>query len=271
MPSIACCKRTVRSRSSVRVRQHELEKQRLAQSRRHLGDENRVAGVDKRLVGMRQHGVHRVAHLVRQREHRIQRVVVVEQHVGLGAIHRRRIRPAPLAGVLVHVDRLAEQHLAHRPLIVDAQRRDRLGQPFQDVVVGILPVEVDEGNRRVVRMVAVEAERALAQAVIAAQRLGSRFGFGDQILDHGGRNVVAVQRRVERRAVAAGLRIEPVALQHAVVQRRIGIDRRLKGAVKRPERRRAIGLIAVGRQNGAILPVAEGDLARRSRARSRDA
>ena len=65
----------------------------------------------------------------------------------------------------------------------------------------------------------------------------------DQVFDDGGRNVVAVQRGIERRPIAARLRVEPVALQHAVVQRRVGIDGRFVDFVKLVKRRGAIGLI----------------------------
>ena len=101
-----------------RARQHVIEEQHLAQRRRHFGDENRVVGVHERLMGLRQHRVHRVPHLVRQREHRIERVVVVQQHVRMHAVHRRRIRAAALAGVFVHVDPAPVERLPDAPLIV---------------------------------------------------------------------------------------------------------------------------------------------------------
>jgi hypothetical protein len=52
-----------------RALEHQVEEQCFAQRGRHFGDEDRVAGVDERLRSMRQHRVHRVAHLVREREH----------------------------------------------------------------------------------------------------------------------------------------------------------------------------------------------------------
>ena len=120
---MACWSSTMRSRAIGGAVEHEVEKQRLAQRRRHLGDEDRVRRVDERLVRVRQERVHRVPHLVRQREHRVERVVVVEQHVRVDAVHRRRVGAAPLAGILVDVDPVAEQRVAQLPLVVGAERR----------------------------------------------------------------------------------------------------------------------------------------------------
>jgi len=94
-------------------------------------------------------------------------------------------------------------------------------------------------------VIRVEPEDSLAQPVIPAKRPGFRLRRLDQVLDDGRRNVVAVKRRVERRAIAARLRVEPVALQNAVVQRRIRIDAGFEQLVVFDERRRAIALMPI--------------------------
>ena len=109
-------------------------------------------------------------------------------------------------------------------------------------------------------MVRIEPENALAQPVIAAERLGACLRALDQVLDDRRRDVVAVQRRLERRPVAARLRVEPVALEDGVVERRVRVDRRREQRVVRGKGRRAIRLIAIGRENRAVLPVGERDL-----------
>ncbi len=96
--------------------------------------------------------------------------------------------------------------------------------------------------------------------MIAAQRIGAGPGRGDEVLHDGGRNVVAVQRGVERRGVAARLREKQVALQHGVVERCVGVDGRLVNLVKLLIRDSPIGLVAVRRQDGAVLAVRERDL-----------
>jgi hypothetical protein len=58
-----------------RALQEMVEQQRFRQRRRHFGDEDRVIRVHERLPLVGQHRVHRVSHLVRQREHVVQRVV----------------------------------------------------------------------------------------------------------------------------------------------------------------------------------------------------
>ena len=47
-------------------------------------------------------------------------------------------------------------------------------------------------------MVARRGRALLAQAMVASERLGAGPGRVDQVVDDGGRNVVDVQRRVER-------------------------------------------------------------------------
>ena len=59
-------------------------------------------------------------------------------------------------------------------------------------------------------------------------------------------------------AVASRLRVEPVALQHAVVERRVRIDRRFVDLVKFVKRGSAICLIRIRRQDRAVLSVGEG-------------
>ncbi len=59
------------------------------------------------------------------------------------------------------------------------------------------------------------------------------------------------------RLVAARLRVEPVALQDAVVERRVGVDVRGEHLVVGVERGGAVGLVAVGRENGAVLAVGQ--------------
>jgi hypothetical protein len=110
-------------------------------------------------------------------------------------------------------------------------------------------------------MIGVEPEHPFAQSMVAAERLGTGLGCRDEVFDDGGRNIVAVQRRVERRGVASRLREKQVTLQHGVVERRVGIDRRLVNLVKLLICDGAIRLAAVRRQNGAVLTVGERDLA----------
>ncbi len=239
------------------ARQHVIEEQRFAQRRRHLGHENRVAGIDERLVRMREARVHRMPHLVRQREDGVERVVVIEQHVGMHAVDGRRVRPASLSRIFVHVDPLTRQHLANRLLVRGAQRRHRRRQPLEHIVVRVFPIEVDQRKRGVVRVVGVESEHALAQPVVPAQRLGAGLRRLDEVLDDRGWNVVAVQRRLERRRISAGSRVKPIALKHGVVQRRVRVGVRFVQFVQLAIRQSAIRLVAIRGEDGAVLAVGQ--------------
>ncbi len=102
-----------------------------------------------------------------------------------------------------------------------------------------------------------QSEHPLAQPVVALERRRRRLRRLDQVLDDGRRNVVAVKRGVERRTVPARLREEPVALEHAVVERGVGIDRDVVQLVELREGVRSIGLVPVRREHRAVLAVGE--------------
>ena len=95
--------------------------------------------------------------------------------------------------------------------------------------------------------------------MIPAKRRDPVLGLANQVLDHAGRNGVAEQRRVERRLVATGARLEPVALHDTVVERRVGVDVADIGVVQRFIGGLAVSLRAAGRQQLAILPIAHFD------------
>ena len=95
--------------------------------------------------------------------------------------------------------------------------------------------------------------------MIASQRRHASARRLDQVLDDRRGNVVAVQRRLERALVAARARVEPVALTDGVVEGGVRVQRRAIGLVQRGERLFAIRLLAARREDGAILPVRDGD------------
>ena len=74
----------------------------------------------------------------------------------------------------------------------------------------------------------------------------------------------AVERRLDRRVVVARPRVKPVALVRAVHDGRVRIEVGLIGAVMRKKREPAVGLIAVGRQDGPVLAVRHRDLLARA-------
>ena len=66
-----------------------------------------------------------------------------------------------------------------------------------------------------------------------------------------------MQRRIESGLVIPSTRVEPVALQHAVVERRVRILVGRIGAVERPVRSSPILLMPVGLEHRTVLTVAE--------------
>ena len=104
-------------------------------------------------------------------------------------------------------------------------------------------------------MIRRHAKGLAAELVIALERCDPGSGGLDEILDDRRRDVVAVERGVERARVAPRAGLEPVALADAVVERRVGVEAVLVGLVERAERRGAVCLFAPRRQDRAVLPV----------------
>ena len=236
--------------------QHQVEQQRLAQRRGHFGHEDRVARVHERLRRVRQQRVHRVAHLVRQREDGVEGVVVIEEHVRVGAVHRRRVGAAPLALVLVDVNPPARKGLPHALLVLGAERGHRVHHPVLHLLVLVVRLVLDQRHERVEHVVVGEAQRALAQLVIAAKGPHAGLGLVNEVLDDARGNGVAEERRIERGGVAARARLKPIALHHAVVHGGVGVDVGDVRVVERLVRRAAVGLRATRGQQLPVLPVA---------------
>ena len=251
-----------------RVREPVIEQQRFAQRRRHLGDEDGVVRVHEWLALVRQHRVHRVPHLVREREGGIERVVVVHEHVRMHAVHRCRVGTRALAVVLVDVHPTPLEAGGEALLVLPAERRDRCDDPLHHLLVRVVLGEVHQRNRPVVEVIRLELEGAAPQLLVALEGRDVGARRGNQVLDDGDGDVVAVEGGLERRCVAAGTRLVPVALQHAVVERRVGIERGLEGAVVGLEGAGAIGLHAVGGQQRAVARIGDLHLSRRCSARS---
>ena len=108
-------------------------------------------------------------------------------------------------------------------------------------------------------MIGVELEQFFAQVHIALQRVGAIANRVDQRRYHGWRNVITVERCLQRRWVFASLRFEPTTLHDAVVYRGVGVGGRGIGIEVCLKRLCAIGLVVVGRQQSLIVARGERD------------
>ena len=96
--------------------------------------------------------------------------------------------------------------------------------------------------------------------MVATKRFHACASHIDERLDDGRGDGVAEERGVEGRVEAARPTDEPVAMQHAVVQCRVGVLMCRERPVNGFEGGAAIGLHPAGRENGAILAVGDDDL-----------
>ncbi|MNI63903.1 hypothetical protein D3C73_1193130 [compost metagenome] len=105
-----------------RFLQQIVHQQRFVRSRGHLCEENCILRVTVFQRSVRIIGVERVTHFMRQREHAVQVVVMVEQHVRMCAIGSPAIRAGTLVLVLIHVDPALVIAFLQRLEIVLAER-----------------------------------------------------------------------------------------------------------------------------------------------------
>ena len=99
------------------------------------------------------------------------------------AVHRRGVGARPLAFVLVDVDPAAGEALPHHRLIFVAERRHRVNDPLEHVLVLVFLVEGHQRDREVVDVIGRHAEHLPPQPMVAAQRLDAGRVVVDQVLD----------------------------------------------------------------------------------------
>jgi hypothetical protein len=163
--------------------------------------------------------MHPVTHLVGQHECVLQGVTVVE------LVERREKVPGEgevarlLALVLVDIGAALGEHGHHLALVVRAQRRHRVHQWLSDVLVVEGGRASDQGHPPVVVVVALQAERFAANAMVAPKRQDALVSGLDERLVHRDRDRVLVQHRFEGGIVAPCPGQRPVALQNGAVQR----------------------------------------------------
>ncbi len=235
-----------------------VEQETLVGRRGDFGHKDGVVGRHEGLAVVGQRGVHGMAGLVREGEDRVEGVVVVQQQVGADPVDTRAIGAAALAVVLVHIDPAAGNKLPVFRHIVVAQRRHRRDDEVLRSVVGIDLLAFEDRNLPVVEVVGLQPQQLLAQLEVTLQRCSALARGLDQVRDHGGRNVVAVKGGVQGGRVIAGLRREPAALEHTVVDRRIGVGGGGIGLEISLERLRPVRLVVVGLQHRLVGPGCEG-------------
>ena len=154
-----------------------------------------------------------VAHLVHEREHIVERALEVEQHIGMHA-RACRIRARALALVLVNVDPAVFKALADEREIILAERRERLERDLLRLLKRELHLHaLDDRHIQVVHMQLVHAEQLFAQLDIAVHGTEGAVHRVDQIAVDLGRDLGAVECRIERRGILAHLRIEQQLLE----------------------------------------------------------
>ena len=225
-----------------------------------LRHEDRVVGIQQALGVAGIPGVHGVAHLVDEGEDIVQGAVVVEQHVGMHAVHAGGVGAGALALILRHVDPSLRVGLLHDVHILLAHRREGLEGQFFRLLVGdaLVPV-LDHGHVDVVHVQLVHAQQVLAQGHIAVHRRQAAAHAVDQAVAHGGGDVVRVHGRLKSGTVFPCPGVEELLLHLSLVEGRPGIREGLVPAVVFFKDLPAQGPVRVHLQRHEP-PVGDGDL-----------
>ena len=191
----------------------------------HLGDEDGVVGVLRRLVMVRVPGVHRVAHLVDDRGHFVEGPGEVAEDVRVRMVGARREGAGALALVRVDVDPAVLEGAAHHIAIFFAERLDRLQDDLLRLFIGVFDVEVGDQRRvDIVVVELVEAEHRFAEihvAVHGGEVVPDRF---DEAVVDRGRHVLVGHAHGAGGLVMPGGRFRDMALDGPAVACRERVD-----------------------------------------------
>ena len=191
----------------------------------YLGHENAVVVVGVILLLGGVVGVHRVTQLVRQRKGVVQRVGVVEQDVGMHAVHAAGVCARGLALVLVYVDPALGKGAVKQLLVPLSQRQGGLLDQLLCLLVGDLHLHALHHRAvEIVHIQLVKPQHAAAQLQVAAHDgQASVNGLGQAVVDRYG-HVVAEERLLAGRLVSAHAGIKIVHLDATRIHGRQRVD-----------------------------------------------
>ncbi len=213
---------------------------------RHLGHEQAVAAIDERLRPPRVVRVQRVAQLVRQRA-QAEHVVLIRHHDerprAVGAAGERALALAAVARPIhpalfqaaaaqdIDVLRAQRRHARRDPLDGLRERHGRLGR-------GQRRLDVVDAQR-------IQPQRPFAQPPVTVPGGQVRAEGRDEVVEHLHRDVVRLQRAVQRGGVAAHPRGEDVLFNGRGQRGRVGVLERqiaVGVALPRAAAHRAVGV-----------------------------
>ena len=175
-----------------------------------LRDEDHIVACADGLRLLAVIAVQGVAHLVGDGEHGVERVLVVQKHIGVRAGIAGGVCAAALAAVFVHVYPAAVKALSEKRGIVLAQHLERVEHGFLCVFEAYLRRRVGyNGGVYVVHMKLVNAQKLFAHGDIAVHLVHVGVNGVDEIHVHALRNLCPVERGGQRGGVLPRLGEEP--------------------------------------------------------------
>ena len=204
--------------------QQILHHERFVDGRSDLGHHDPVVRRLIRLFFVGMVRVHGVAQLVRQRERVIHIVLMVQQYKRVHAVYAPGERAGRFARALIYIDPVVFIRLVEQPAIPLAQRLERLLDQCLCLFIrhghGALR---HNGRVQVVHLQLVEPQLPLAQRQILLQCRQFFMHGLYELLIHGDRHVVAIERRLERPGIPAHPRAEHIRLHRCGIGRRNGV------------------------------------------------
>ena len=205
--------------------QKVLRQQHFVDRGRNLGDEDAVIVIHAVLRRIRTIGMHRMAQLMRERERVVERIGVIQKHIGMHAEHAGRERAGGLALVLVNIDPALVKRAAEGLAVFLAHWLRRFQHELLRLFIGHIEINlVDHRNVQVVQVQLVLPQRLSTHFEIALHRAQTTLQRGNEIVVQRNRNVIAVQHRFASALIAAHIGIIAIELHAAGIGRGQGVD-----------------------------------------------
>ena len=186
----------------------------------HLGDENGIVGILLRLMVVREVAVHGVAHLMRDRRHRVERPGEIREDVRLRAVGAVRVRATFLAPVRIYIDPMLPESTLDRRAIVVAERMNRIQDHRLRLFIAVAALHTCRERR--IEIIVVKLgypEDLLAKGHIAIHERHPLMHRRDEMVTNRGRNAFSESIHRLRRLVVPHPRLGDIRLYLAGIRR----------------------------------------------------
>ena len=166
-----------------------------------------------------------MSHLVSDRKHVVNCLLIVQKHERMHAVHAPRICAASLASVFVDVNPTALECVCQNLRILFARHFQRLFDEFDCVVIFERKfLLVDDRSVQIVHIEGFHAKHFLSERNVSVKGFRTFADRFEKFVIASGRHVFVVHRIVERTLESSHFCVEPILFDVAGIVCRNGVD-----------------------------------------------